>query len=346
MRKILKFCFNTTAWSPSRSEWLALLSSLPKEERERTTSYMFKRDSKQTLIGQALIRYCIKCFLNTDWQNICIGRNSKNRPFLKLKETLCLSQLKSVDFVIDFNVSHSGDYTIIIAGMFPTKKKADDLEESPKLGSDVMKIDITRSKIRHPNESDEFLFQHQLELFERVVESKFSNAEKAYIHNRPNPVERLTAFYRLWSLKESYVKAQGDGIGFDIKRIECIPRSDLLFDLNSKKGLVIEDTQILVDSKLVKNCRFYEQYFMYSSDSVPNQYPSQRPHLHIMTHCIIESDKSIKDRKDADQIGEFVEIGLNDILKDLSYVENIEEFSEFEEMWKGFSQKDEKPVDF
>ena len=345
MRKILKYCFNTTVWIPSRSEWLLLLSALPKEERDRICSYMFKRDSKQTLIGQILIRYCLKLLLNINWQNICIGRNTKNRPFLKVRETLCLSQLKSIDFSADFNVSHSGDYCIIVAGKFPAKKK-DDLEESPRLGSDVMKIDITRSKLKYPNESDQFLFQHQLDLLERVIESKFSNVEKSYIYNRPNPVEKLTAFYRLWSLKESFVKAQGDGIGFDIKRIECIPRSELLFDLNSKKGVVVDDTQIMVDSKLVKNCKFYEQYFMHSSDSMLNLYPSKKPHLHIMCHCIMESEKSLKEKKDVDQISEFVEIDLVDILKVVSSIESIEEnLNEFDEMWKLFSQKDEKPVD-
>lgn len=343
MRELLKLCFNTSAWIPNRSEWLLLLSSLPKDERSRIINYVFKRDSKQTLIGQVLIRYCLKIFLNTSWQNICIGRNSKNRPYLKVKETLCLSQIKSIDFTIDFNVSHSGDYTIIIAGKFSAKKK-DDIEELPRLGSDVMKIDITRSKLKYPNETNEFLFQHQLDLLERVIESKFSNIEKSYIYNRPNPVEKLTAFYRLWSLKESFVKAQGDGIGFDIKRIECIPRSELLFDLNSKKAVVVDDTQIMVDSKLVKNCKFNEQYYMYSSNSMLNHHPGEKPNLHIMCHCIIESEKSLKERKDVDQIGEFVEIDLNDILKSVCSIDNIEDnLNEFEEMWKTFSQKDEKP---
>lgn len=347
MKKILKFCFNTTVWTPFKSDWLLLLSSLPKEERDRVCSYMFKRDSKQTLIGQVLIRYCLKIFLNTDWKNICIGRNSKNRPYLKVKETICLSQLKSIDFSIDFNVSHSGDYTIIIAGIFPIKKKNDDLEESPRLGSDVMKIDITRSRIKYPNENDEFLFQHQLELLRRVIDSKFSNLEKRYIYERPNPVEKLTAFYRLWSLKECYVKALGDGIGFDIRRIECIPRSELLFDLHSKKAVVVDDSQILVDSKLVKNCKFYEQYFMYSPDSKTNQYSSQRPNLHIMSHCIVEDEKSLRDRKEEEQIGEFVQIELTDLLKSISSIDNLEEnLAEFEEMWRIFSEKDEKPIEF
>ncbi|CAF0862412.1 unnamed protein product [Brachionus calyciflorus] len=337
MRKILKYCFNTSVWSPTKIEWLTLLSSLPKDERERITSYMFKRDSKQTLMGQILIRFCLKQFLNTDWSNICIGRNAKGRPFLKIKETLCLSRLNNLDHTIDFNVSHSGDYTVIIAGFFPLKKKSDDLEDGPKVGCDVMKIDIDRSKIKFPNESDEFLFQHQLELLERVIDTKFSNIEKNYIHNRPNPVEKLTAFYRLWCLKESYVKAVGDGMGFDIKRIECVPRSELLIDLNSKRCLVVDDTQLFVDSKLIKNCKFNEQYYLDSTNS-----SHQRPQLHIMTHCIIESEKSQKDKKDLDQANEFSNIELKELLDNISSVDNLDE-NEHEILWKKFSEKDEKP---
>lgn len=123
MKKIFKYCFNTSTWKPGRLEWVNLLASIPKEERDRVTSFMFKRDSKQTLMGQILIRYCLKNLLNIDWHSIILDRNTKGRPYLKLKETLALSKLNNLDHTVDFNVSHAGDYTILAAGMFPIHSK-------------------------------------------------------------------------------------------------------------------------------------------------------------------------------------------------------------------------------
>ena len=109
----------------------------------------------------------------------------------------------------------------------------------------------------------------------RLIGSVFSHAEAAYVNNRASGVESLTAFYRLWCMKESYVKARGDGVGFDLKRVECLPASELLIDLTAsatatassssgkkQRHIVASDSRIFVDDKLVDGCRFYEQYFM------------------------------------------------------------------------------------
>ena len=145
MKRILKYCFNTSAWSPTKSEYMFLLSTIPRDERERVARYVFKRDAKQTLLGQVMIRYCLKTLLNTDTNNLCIARNAKERPYLKVKETLSQARLNSFDYLVDFNVSHNGDYTIICAGIRScSAKKLDDLEGTFRIGTDVMKIDVSR----------------------------------------------------------------------------------------------------------------------------------------------------------------------------------------------------------
>lgn len=283
MRKFLNLCFNTTVWSPTRSEWLNLLASLPKEERERISAYVFQRDAKQTLIGQVLIRYCLKKLLNIEWHHLEIARNAKGRPFLLLDETLKKAKMSSADLHVDFNVSHSGDYTIIAAGVCEkasgTNKHENASSAGFRVGVDIMKIDVEKTRQMYPNDSHEDIYQKELERHERVVSGKFSNIERNYIYNRLNPVEKLTAFYRLWCMKESYVKALGDGIGFDLRRIECVANSELLFDLNSKKPVVVTDSQLFVDSKLVRNCKYHEQYHMSSHNA--------KAELHIMTICFL-----------------------------------------------------------
>jgi 4'-phosphopantetheinyl transferase len=372
MKKILKYCFNTTIWTPTRLEWLHLISALPSDERERISRYMFKSDLKQTLIGQILIRYCLKNLINIEWNHLILDRSPKGRPYLKLKETLNAAKLTNLDNQIDFNVSHAGDFCIIAAGIYTistsngstsSKKNSDDssADESFKIGTDVMKIDVTQIRANNPNDDDETLFQKELEKHERVINSKFSSLEKGYIYNRPNPVEKLTAFYRLWCLKESYVKALGEGIAFDLRRVECVINSELFIDLNSRKYLIANDSQLYIDSKPVKNCKFYEQYYINSFAT------NEKSHLHIMTVCVIEKTEKekLKDKKVSSQsltntsllttvgeikteMDEFIQISLSELLSSLVPLEKVDfddahKCEKYEENWIKFTQKAEKP---
>ena len=361
MKKILKYCFNTNLWNPTKNEWCQLLASLPKDDREKITRFMFKRDSKQSLVGQVLIRYCLMNLLNIEWNNLCIARTQNGKPFLKLKETLTLAKLTSFDNKVDFNVSHAGDYTIIAAGVVSSSskkvEKLDEFDQSFKIGTDVMKIDVDHAKASNSSENGESIYQIELRKHERVINGKFSNTEKNFIYNKINPVEKLSAFYRLWCLKESYVKALGDGIGFDVKRVELIPQSELLIDLNLKRHLVANDTQIFVDSKLVKTCKFYEQYY---SNRLSNNESEGPTILHIMTLCVVEKDKNngTKETKEASSSSlnniqtssfsendEFIEITLKEILESNMCTETINETNtkEYDEYWNKFCQKVESP---
>jgi 4'-phosphopantetheinyl transferase len=375
MKKILKYCFNTTIWQPQRLEWLNLISALPSDERERISRYMFKSDLKQTLIGQILIRYCLKNLINIEWNHLNIDRTSKGRPYLKLKETLNSAKLTNIDSQVDFNVSHAGDFCIIAAGIYslpPTNvsnssKKNSNSDDSTtdeffKIGTDVMRIDVTQMRVNNPNDDDETLFQKELQKHERVINSKFSSLEKGYIYNRPNPVERLTAFYRLWCIKESYVKALGEGVAFDLRRVECVINSELFIDLNSRKYLIANDSQLFIDSKPVKNCKFYEQYYMNSFAT------NEKSHLHIMTVCVIEKTpekEKVKDKKNSAQnfanstlltttgeikteMDEFVQINLSELMSSLLPLEKVDfedpfKCEKYEENWIKFTQKAEKP---
>lgn len=345
MKKILKFCFNTSTWNPTKVEWIHLFSSIAKEERDRVVRFVFKRDSKQTLMGQILIRYCLKTMLNIETNNVCLGRNSKERPYLKVKETLQLSKMNNFEYLVDFNVSHNGDYTIICAGMISCQlKKLDELEGCFRIGTDVMKIDIRNRQ--QTNDLDEaVLFEQELSKHERVINSEFSESEKTFIYSKRNPVEKLSAFYRLWCLKESYVKALGEGIGFDIKRVETIPNSELFIDLLRKKHLVVDDTKLMVDSKIVKNCKFYEQYFTTKSTTTTT---SGRVQLHVMTICVIEKDNKIKTSSNEllkTESDEFVEVNLTDIMTCLVPIDKLDDNNtkEFEDCWVKFAEKAESP---
>lgn len=361
MRKFVKYCFNTSAWNPNKVEWIQLLSSVTKEERDKVMRFTFKNNSKQTLLGRVLIRYCLQKLLNIEWSNLCIGQSAKDRPYLKIKETLDMAKLSSMPYYVDFNVSHSGDYTIIFAGISSlnsssssSKSKSSDIDMDDyfKLGTDVMKIEVDeRTRLSHPHDQEEAIFQIELNRHERVISSKFSTNEQNFIYSKISPVEKLSAFYRLWALKESYVKALGDGIGFELKRIEVVPPSELFIDLISKRHLVANDTQIFVDSKLTKNVKFYEQYFTNNLLNPKEDGQHGKTQLHIISSCIVDKEKSQQQQQSSDgtEMKEFCEINLEDILTSIiscSSLDSIDDGNrqEYEEYWMKFTQKTDSPM--
>ena len=350
MKKLLKYYFNTNKWSPTKAEWLALLCALPKDERERISRYMFKRDQKQTLIGQVLIRYTLKNQFNLKWNHIVLSRDAKSRPYLNQAETVKLSGMKNLfkSSVLDFNVTHSGDYSAIVSGVLTTTSEVSS-GLNFRIGVDMMKIDIDRSKIVNPDETNLYnLYESELGQYARVINSKFGDNERNFIQNKSNSVEKLTAFYRLWCLKESYVKAVGDGIGFDLRRIECQITSDLFIDLNNNstnrnKCLVVDNTHVAVDAKPVRNCKFYEQYFLNRIENNLNHLSE----LYILTFCVIEVDtaSSASAESGGEMLEEFKEVNLSDVMSCVIPVENIGPVNEpdFEKNWSEFCEKAEKP---
>ncbi|PIH57915.1 4'-phosphopantetheinyl transferase [Paenibacillus sp. LK1] len=104
------------------------------------------------------------------------------------KPSLSLSN----DADVQFNVSHSGNWIALISG------------GDADLGVDVEKISPIDMKIA--------------ERFFSITESGFLAAEPAEM--------QLETFYRLWTLKESYIKAVGMGLSMPLDSFSMIRNAD------------------------------------------------------------------------------------------------------------------------
>lgn len=62
-------------------------------------------------------------------------------------------------------------------------------------------------------------------LVEPLARHAFAPAEVAYLANLPTR-RRREAFYRLWTVKEAYVKARGEGLSMPLNEFEAIPAAD------------------------------------------------------------------------------------------------------------------------
>jgi len=186
----LRWVFNSMSWEPTKRQLLKALSCISLEENTRIRKFRFKDDYKHSLIGRLLIRKCVNKLLDLNWCDIHLSRDEKGKPILISKHA---------EKALYFNISHQGSYTVLAASC------------KSNVGIDVMKF-------VSPNNID-------TQSFFQLMKRQFVTEEWDYIRSFSQQFQQLKAFYRLWCLKESYLKAIGTGIGtssaafmkFDIK---------------------------------------------------------------------------------------------------------------------------------
>jgi 4'-phosphopantetheinyl transferase len=83
-----------------------------------------------------------------------------------------------------FNLSHTGGFVACVAGRIP------------QLGVDVENI-------------------NRMTACDEIAKQSFAAAEYAYLRNLPSALQRK-AFFRLWTLKEAYIKAEGKGLSIPL----------------------------------------------------------------------------------------------------------------------------------
>lgn len=198
----IRWSFNSTLWNPSESEWNLALASLESiEEVERISKFKRPQPNNEYLIGR----------FNPDAKSSCAGRlmlkrmlrkinvdsKSNNMKLLRTKLGKPYLERNSCEFFekfphFNFNLSHHGDWVVLAS------------DPNHLVGVDVMKIEKRR------NESTTDFFE--------IMKNCFTNSEWKVIKQQTlKEYEQLSQFYTHWTLKESYIKAIGIGLGFDLQ---------------------------------------------------------------------------------------------------------------------------------
>ncbi|KFV98686.1 L-aminoadipate-semialdehyde dehydrogenase-phosphopantetheinyl transferase, partial [Fulmarus glacialis] len=159
--------------------------------------------------GRLLIRKLIAEKLCIPWNEIHLQRTSKGKPFLA-------NNVFGIYSNYNFNVSHQGDYAVLAA------------EPELQVGIDIMKTNLPGSS-SIPN-------------FFRIMKRQFTETEWGVIKSMSNEWMQLDMFHRHWALKESFLKAVGVGIGFNLQRIEFH-----VSPLQLEIGKVYKETKMLLD---------------------------------------------------------------------------------------------------
>ncbi|XP_025084968.1 L-aminoadipate-semialdehyde dehydrogenase-phosphopantetheinyl transferase-like isoform X2 [Pomacea canaliculata] len=289
-RESLRIAVKAKTWSPSQYEWLLAAQCIQPEEKERIGRFFFKKDAKLAVVGRLLIRAAVSSMMGLPYGQIKLSRTEKGKPYI-----LNQPNGKTPSNRCNFNISHQGDYVVLAA------------EAQKLIGIDVMKVEWPRST--------------GIQDFFRTMERQLTPSEWSRVRCQTSDMQQLSVFYRFWCLKESYVKALGVGIGFEVSR--------LTFDISAEDltpGVVTVSTTLSVDGVPADDWTFEETM--------------------LEDHCVAVATKPETDREQAnDSQGErkglaFTVWSVQDLLRKCEPLPGSEPDLLY---WKHFSAKDEEP---
>ncbi|KAJ0063409.1 hypothetical protein NL108_002720, partial [Boleophthalmus pectinirostris] len=139
--------------------------------------------------GRLLLRRFVCEKMGLPWSQFTLGRSPRGKPYLAAP-----LQDDPASLIWSFNLSHQGDYAVLAA------------EQGKQVGVDIMKTVMPGSS--------------SVPEFFRIMTRQFTPYEWSVIQSAGSEHQQLAAFYRHWALKESFIKAIGTGLGFNLQRVE------------------------------------------------------------------------------------------------------------------------------
>lgn len=225
----VRWAFRCGSWTPSRSEWLFAARCIQREEKERIGQFVFAKDAKSAMAGRLLLRRFVCERMDVPWSEIRLERSPRGKPYLAapLKGNRVGPDSNPHPLGWSFNLSHQGDYAVLAA------------EQGLQVGVDIMKTTMPGSS--------------SVPEFFRIMARQFTDHEWRVIQSAGSEVRQLAAFYRHWALKESFIKAIGTGLGFNLQRAE--------FHLSSEapvEGRPLRTTKMHLDEEEEEDWLFEE----------------------------------------------------------------------------------------
>lgn len=141
------------------------------------------------MAGRLLLRKFVCEKIGVPWSQIRLGRSPRGKPYLATPP-----QVGPASLTWSFNLSHQGDFAVLAA------------EQGLQVGVDIMKTVMPGSS--------------SVPEFFRIMTRQFTPYEWSVIGSAGSERQQLAAFYRHWALKESFIKAIGTGLGFNLQRVE------------------------------------------------------------------------------------------------------------------------------
>ncbi|XP_057694494.1 L-aminoadipate-semialdehyde dehydrogenase-phosphopantetheinyl transferase isoform X2 [Corythoichthys intestinalis] len=218
-----RWAFRCGSWTPGRTEWLFASRCVQPEEKDRIGTFVFAKDAKSAMAGRLLLRKFVCEEMHIPWTQIHLGRSPRGKPYLAAPLKVDTEE----PLAWSFNISHQGDYAVLAA------------EKRLQVGVDIMKTTMPGSST--------------VPEFFRIMTRQFTPHEWRVIQSAGSERQQLAMFYRHWALKESFIKAIGTGLGFNLQRLEFHLSSEAL-----TQGRVLRQTRMHLDEEDEEDWLFEE----------------------------------------------------------------------------------------
>ncbi|OIT28853.1 PREDICTED: L-aminoadipate-semialdehyde dehydrogenase-phosphopantetheinyl transferase-like [Nicotiana attenuata] len=209
---VQRWAVDISEWNPSPHYFSFAMSFLPQHEHSSITRFFKIEDRKRALVSRLLQYAVVHQVLGIPYNEIVIRRTAEGKPYLECDKP----NLELPNF--NFNASHHGDFVAIAS------------EPICLVGLDVVAQTIPEKE--------------SVEDFIQSFSSYFSRLEWFNIYNAGSSRQILSEFYRYWSVKEAFVKAIGEGVGYKLDTVE--------FHHKNWENIVVK-----ADGKELKDWRFW-----------------------------------------------------------------------------------------
>ena len=272
-------CVNVSAWKASTESVDQLMGQLQAEERTRCNRFRMDIDKKRSLVGRILLRWMAHAETSQPWGDIQLARTKDNKPYLVAPRGLTQSNF-------NMNVSHHGNWVAgtsssdAIVGVdvmryerprgcksvpdfFDTMRQYFTPHEWAYIEAeenvDEVDEEYTPAAQRKTDLSSPPTSSSITVASSREQEGEGSDAEdgetkagamaRASDKLSASEFTQLRKFYLHWALKESYIKAIGVGLGFELSRAE--------FRFLAGTSPVRENVQLFIDGVHQTRWSFY-----------------------------------------------------------------------------------------
>ncbi|XP_038549724.1 L-aminoadipate-semialdehyde dehydrogenase-phosphopantetheinyl transferase [Micropterus salmoides] len=222
----VRWAFRCGSWTPSRSDWLFAARCIQREEKDRIGQFVFVKDAKSAMAGRLLLRRFVCERMGIPWSEIKLERSPRGKPYLAAPLKVSPGSGPEPP-AWSFNLSHQGDYAVLAA------------ELGMQVGVDIMNTVMPGSS--------------SVPEFFRIMTRQFTAYEWSVIQSAGSEHQQLAAFYRHWALKESFIKAIGTGLGFNLQRVEFHLAPEPL-----TQGLALRQTKMHLDEEEEEDWIFEE----------------------------------------------------------------------------------------
>lgn len=185
-----RWAWRSSDMNLSPSQWEGALNLLPPEDRTKIMRFVRMDDRKAALCSRLLQRALICDVFDIEWAAADVKRTAYWKPYFAGMDKVS-AQLPGWNF----NVSHQDGMVVIVS------------EPERMCGVDAV---VTNDRTARIKDLDDYFSQFQ---------KHFTHFEWAHI-NGGDPKGRLERFYRIWAMKEAFVKAIGLGLQFDLGRVQ------------------------------------------------------------------------------------------------------------------------------